>query len=85
VELSVKVPVAVNCLVTPRTTLEFPGVIAKETRVAAVTVMLVELVTLPRVALMDVTPAATGVMSPAAETVAVPELAVVQVTEEVRF
>jgi hypothetical protein len=48
--------VAVNCLVSPRATDELRGERATETKVGAVTEILVEFVTLPRVAVTAVVP-----------------------------
>jgi hypothetical protein len=60
-------------------------VILRDTRVGELTVRLVEFVTLPRVAVRVVVPWATLLTIPDAETVATLELAVVQLTEELRF
>lgn len=54
--LSLKVPVAVNCLVVPTAMLEFAGVTAMETRVAAVTVREAIPLTPPDVAVMVAVP-----------------------------
>ena len=52
VELSLKVPVAVNCLVASSGIEEFAGVIANETRVAVLTVTEVLAETVPEVTVM---------------------------------
>ncbi len=54
--LSLKVPVAVNCLVVPTAMLEFAGVTAMETSVAAVTVSDAVPLTPPDVAVMVAVP-----------------------------
>ena len=54
--LSLKVPVAVNCLVVPTAMLEFAGVTAMETRAAAVTVSDAVPLTPPDVAVMVAVP-----------------------------
>jgi hypothetical protein len=62
----VYVPVAVNCCVFPAATVVIPaGVIAIDTKVAAVTVALVEPVIPERLALIVGSPAETAVISPA--------------------
>ena len=66
VELSEKVPVAVNCSVSPLGTLGLAGVTAIDCRAAALTVSTVEPVMPPSVALMVDVPVATPVASPAA-------------------
>ena len=63
-------PVAVNCWVSPLAIDGFAGVTAMDTRVAAVTVSVVEPLTLPDVALMVEVPVATAVASPPAVMVA---------------
>lgn len=62
--LSLKVPVAVNCFVVPTAIVEFAGVTAIETSVAALTVREALPVTPPEVALMVVLPAPTAVAKP---------------------
>ena len=64
VVLSEKVPVAVNCRVVPRAMLGFVGVTAMDTRVAGVTVRIVDPETLPNVAVIVDVPAATEVAFP---------------------
>lgn len=70
--LSLKVPVAVNCLLVPTAMLEFVGVTAIETSVAPVTVRLALPVTDPEVAEMVAVPAATPLAKPDEFTDAVP-------------
>ena len=67
---SLKVPVAANGLVVPAAMLEFAGVTAIETSVAAVTVSEAVPLTGPEVAVMVVAPAATPVALPLTSTVA---------------
>jgi len=62
--LSLKVPVAVNCLDAPTGMPEFAGVTARDTRVAAVTVTFALPVTEPEVALMLAVPTATPLANP---------------------
>ena len=83
--LSVSVPVAVNCCVSPLATDGFAGVTAIDTSVAGVTVNKVEPTTDPEVALMVLVPIPTDVARPPAMIVAVPVVPEVQVTELVRF
>jgi hypothetical protein len=64
VELSVYVPVAVNCCVFPAATVVVPGVIAIDTKVADVTFAPVEPVIPERLALMVGVPTETAVISP---------------------
>jgi hypothetical protein len=64
--------VAVNCCVVPALIEGFAGVTAIETRVAAVTVNVVEAVTLPTVALMLELPTPVVVARPVALMVATP-------------
>jgi len=68
--LSLKVPVAVNCLFVPTGMLELAGVTAIETRVALVTVSDTVPVTEPEVALMVAVPVPTAVARPEELTVA---------------
>jgi hypothetical protein len=70
VELSVNVPVAVNCWARPLARLGFEGVTAIETNAAAVTVSTVEPFTPFRVAEIVEGPVATPVAKPAAVMVA---------------
>lgn len=62
--LSLKVPVATNCLEAPTGMLEFTGVTAIETKLAPVTVSIALPVTDPEVALTLAVPAATPVANP---------------------
>ena len=64
VELSVNVPIAVNCSAVPGAMLGDVDVTAIDTSAAAVTVRLVDPEILPKVAIMVVLPAATGVTNP---------------------
>jgi hypothetical protein len=70
VDESLKVPVAVNCLVVPTTMLEFVGVTVIDTRVDPVTVSDAVPLTEPEAAVMVVVPVPTLVASPAEFTVA---------------
>jgi hypothetical protein len=87
VELSEKVPVAVNCSVAPFTIDGFAGVTAIDTSVGAVTVTVrvVEPLIAPEVACILLVPAATPVANPPAVIVATPVVCEVQVTEPVKF
>ncbi len=85
VELSLYVPVAVNCSVVPALIEGLAGVTAIDTKVAAVTVSEVEPLIEPDVAVIVVLPCATLVANPAAlivATLVVPEL---HVTVAVKF
>ena len=62
--LSEKVPVAANCSVVLRAMPELAGVTAMDTRVAELTVRLVEPEMLPEAAVIVAVPAATGVACP---------------------
>jgi hypothetical protein len=84
VELSVYVPVAVNCGAIPLATLGLAGVTAMETSAAPVTVSVVFPVMLPEVAEIVVVPAATVVARPPAAIVAVVVLDDAQVAVAVR-
>jgi hypothetical protein len=84
VELSLNVPVAVNCCVFPAATDGFVGVTAIDTRVAFVTVNVVDPTTLPLVALIVELPAFTAVARPAALIVATDVVADAHVTLPVR-
>ena len=64
VELSEKVPVALNCCEVPSAILGFTGVTLMETRVTAVTVSDVEPETVPDVAVIEVAPTAWEVADP---------------------
>jgi hypothetical protein len=81
VELSLNVPVAVNCFVLPMGMVELLGVTAMETMLAAVTVSDAVPVTLPEVALMLVLPVAAETATPTVSTVAIVEEPEDQVTE----
>jgi hypothetical protein len=83
--LSEKVPVAVNCRVSPLGTDGMAGVTAMDCSVAAVTVMTVEPVTPLRVALMVLVPLFTAVARPPGVMVAALVVAEAQVTVLVRF
>jgi hypothetical protein len=85
VEVSLNVPVAVNCCVFPAATEGFAGVTAIDTRVAFVTVSVVEPTTLPLVALIVDVPAFTAVARPAALIVATVVVPDAHVTLPVRF
>ena len=80
-----KVPVAVNCCVSPAAMDGLAGVTAMETRVAEVTVKVVEPEMDPEVALIEEVPAATAVARPVALMVAVAGVAELQVAVAVRF
>lgn len=86
---SVNVPVAVNCWVVPRAIAGLAGVMAMETRAAAVTVSVVEPAIEPEVAVMVVDPGATLVARPwlpeALLIVAIPAVAELHCTVCVMF
>jgi hypothetical protein len=84
VELSEKVPVAVNCSVFPFAIEGFAGVTAIDTSVGAVTVSFVVPSTAPEAALIVLVPAATPVANPPAVIVTTPVDCEVQVTELVK-
>ena len=67
--VSLKVPVAVNCLLVPIAMVEFAGVTASDTNVAVLTVKVAVPVTEPEVALIVVVPVPTAVARPAASMV----------------
>src|SRR5438045_3279729 len=67
---SLKLPVAVYCLVVPTAMVEFAGVTAIETRLAPVTVSDEVPLTEPDAAVMVVVPAATPLASPVESTLA---------------
>jgi len=67
---SLNVPVAANCLIVPTAMLEFAGVTASETSVAAVTLSEAVPLTDPDAAVMVVVPLATPVALPFTSTVA---------------
>jgi len=85
VELSLNVPVAVNCCVSPEAMLGFAGVTAIDCSTAPVTVRTVEPLTLPSVAEIVLVPVFTPVASPPAVIVATEVVAEVHVTEPVKF
>ncbi len=85
VELSLYVPVAVNCCVLPAVTVGFAGVTAIDTSVAAVTVSVVLPEIAPLVALMVVPPAFSADAKPVALIVAVVVLDDAHVTLAVMF
>src|SRR5208337_4135035 len=85
VVLSEYVPVAVNCCVCPLRTLGLPGVTAIDCSTAALTVITVEPLILPSVALMVDGPVATAVANPPLVMVATDVVAEAQVTWLVRF
>src|SRR5208337_1565110 len=85
VVLSEYVPVAVNCCVCPLGTLGLPGVTAIDCSTAALTVITVEPLILPSVALMVDGPVATAVANPPLVMVATDVVAEAQVTWLVRF
>jgi hypothetical protein len=82
---SVYVPVAVNCCVVPNEIVAVDGLMAIDTRVAAVTVMTVELLTVPDVAVMLAVPCPAPVATPALLIVAVAGVSDVHVAVLVRF
>jgi len=78
---SLNVPMAANCLVVPTAMLEFAGVTAIETSVAAVTLSEAVPLTDPDVAVMVVVPLATPVALPFTSTVATEVVDELHVTE----
>ena len=74
-----------NCSVCPLGTEGADGVTAIDTRVAVVTVMVVDPVTLPEAAVMVVVPTPVAVARPPAEIVATVAAEELQVTVVVRF
>ena len=76
---------AVNCCVWPFEIEGAAGVTAIETRAAVVTVMVVDPVTVPEVALMLVVPTPVALARPPAEIVATAGAEELQVTDAVRF
>ena len=78
---SVNVPVAENCFVVPRGITGIAGVTAIDTSVAGLTLSVVVPVIEPKVALTLVPPTAALVASPGLFTLAMAELAVLQITE----
>ena len=87
VELSEKVPVAVNCSVAAIAIEGFAGVTAIDTSVGtvAVTVSVVDPLIAPEAALIVLVPAATPVANPPAVIVATVVVCELQVTEPVKF
>jgi hypothetical protein len=79
--LSLKVPVAVNCLVVPTAILEFAGVTAIDTNAALLTLSEAVPVTEPEIALMVDDPVPTAVARPEGLMVAVPGSDDVHVTD----
>ncbi len=80
VELSEKVPVAVNCCFVPLAIEGFAGVSAIDTSVAGVTVKVVDPVMPPETALIALVPVATPVANPPAVIVATPVVAELHVS-----
>jgi len=78
--LSLNVPVAVNCCVSPWAIDGFAGVTAIDCSTAAVTVSVVEPVTPPNIALIALIPGATPVASPVLLIVATDDIPDAQVT-----
>ena len=89
VDLSVKVPVAVNCCVVPPAMLGFAGITAIDTRVAGVTVKVVDPETAALAAIIVVDPGLTAVANPLEPDALLTEATVVaeevQATVAVRF
>ena len=85
VELSEKVPVAVNCCFVPLAIEGFAGVTAIDTSVAAVTVRVVEPVMPTETALIWLVPTPTAVAKPAAVIVATVVVTELQVAVPVKF
>jgi len=79
----VYVPVAVNCWLVPAATDAVPGLTAIDRSSGAVTAMLVELVTVPELALILAVPIAVPITSPPAFTSATEGASEAQVTEAV--
>ena len=84
-ELSLYVPVAVNCSVAPFVILGFAGVTAIDDSVGPVTLRMVEPVTAPEIAWIIDIPAPTAVARPVEEIVATAGVAEDQATELLRF
>ena len=82
---SVKVPVAVNCWVSPLARLELAGVTAMEATTAGVTVSVVVPLTLPSVAMMVEEPVVSVEARPLLEIVTTVVFDDVQLTDAVRF
>jgi hypothetical protein len=85
VELSEKVPVAVNCFVVPFVIEGFAGVTAIDTSVAEVTVRTVDPVTAPEAACILLIPAATPVANPPTVIVATLVVCELQLAVLVKF
>jgi hypothetical protein len=85
VELSLYVPVAVNCCVPPAVTVGFAGVTAMDTSVAAVTVSVVLPTIPPLVAEIELVPAFSADARPPLLIVAVAVVPEAHVTLPVRF
>ena len=85
VVLSEKVPVAVNCWVSPLATDGSAGITDMETRLAEVIVNVVEPEMSPSVAVIEEVPAPAPVARPPAVMVALPGVPEAHVTDEVRF
>jgi hypothetical protein len=83
--LSVNVPVAVNCCVSPLATDGLAGVTAMDCSAAAVTVSVVDPETIPEVAVIVEEPTPVAVAKPAAEIVATADEDEFHATEPVRF
>jgi hypothetical protein len=83
--LSLYVPVAVNCCVSPLAIDGLAGVTAIDCSAAAVTVSTVDPTIAPEVALMVLVPTATAVANPPEPMVAVAVVPDAQVTEAVKF
>jgi hypothetical protein len=79
------VPVAVNCWFVPDVIEGFAGVTAMDTRVAAVTLRVVDPLTVPELAATVVVPTPFPVARPPLEIVATPGDEELQVTVLVRF
>jgi len=81
IDESLNVAAAANCFVVPTAMLEFAGVTAIETRVAAETVSDAVPLTDPEVAVMVTVPVPTPLARPLTSTVAVPVAEELQVTD----
>ena len=78
-------PVAVNCWFVPNAIEEFPGVTAMETKVAVVTVRVVDPLTVPKAAATVVVPTPAPVARPLLEIVATACKEELHVTALVKF
>ena len=85
VELSEKVPVAVNCSEVPFAIERLGAVTASDTNAAAVTVRVAEDVTFPEVACIALVPIPAAVTDPLAVIVATLGVSELQVTEPDKF